>query len=120
MTLIERVIRSAGSNYTIDDDLPRAFLYGELFRRGLELLRGIVNVSADSVSWEVCTNPIHAESPPRAAVLDRCRVHCRCERFARREIGPRRKDRPAPDRDDDESTREAWRRPHPWSVQWTR
>jgi hypothetical protein len=42
MTLIERVIKSAGRNYTIDDDLPPAFLYGELFRRGLELLRGII------------------------------------------------------------------------------
>ena len=42
MTLIERVIRSAGRNYTIDRDLPSAFLYGELFRRALELLRGII------------------------------------------------------------------------------
>jgi UDP-3-O-[3-hydroxymyristoyl] glucosamine N-acyltransferase len=42
MTLVERVIKSAGRNYTIDDDLPPAFLYGELFRRGLELLRGVI------------------------------------------------------------------------------
>jgi acetyltransferase-like isoleucine patch superfamily enzyme len=42
MSLIERVIKSAGRNYTIDDDLPPAFLYGELFRRGPELLRGII------------------------------------------------------------------------------
>ena len=42
MTLIERVIRSAGRNYTIDNDLPAAFIYGELFRRGIELVRGII------------------------------------------------------------------------------
>lgn len=42
MAVIDRVIKSAGRNYTIADDLPPSFLYGELFRRGLELLRGVI------------------------------------------------------------------------------
>jgi acetyltransferase-like isoleucine patch superfamily enzyme len=44
MTLIERVIRRAGRNYRIDNNLPAEFLYGELFRRGVELIRGIITL----------------------------------------------------------------------------
>ena len=38
--LIHRVLRSAGRTYTIDPDIPSAFLYGEVLRRGMDLIRG--------------------------------------------------------------------------------
>lgn len=46
MTLIERVIRSAGRSYEVDPDIPRTFLYGEMARRGIELSRGVLTLRA--------------------------------------------------------------------------
>lgn len=42
MRLIERVLRSAGRNYRVDDDLPWQFVYGEILRRGLNLALGVI------------------------------------------------------------------------------
>jgi len=42
--LVERALRSAGRGYDVAEDLPRSFLYGTLFRRGLDLVRGLITL----------------------------------------------------------------------------
>lgn len=44
MKLIERVLKSAGRNYRVDDDLPWQFVYGEIMRRGVDLLLGVITL----------------------------------------------------------------------------
>jgi acetyltransferase-like isoleucine patch superfamily enzyme len=44
MTLVARVLRDAGRTYTIDEDVPWEFLYGEYLRRALQLLRGLLTL----------------------------------------------------------------------------
>lgn len=42
--LIQHALRSAGRLYEIDDEIPSTFLYGEVLRRGLELVRGAITL----------------------------------------------------------------------------
>jgi hypothetical protein len=89
--MIEQVIRSAGRKYTIDNGPPAACLSesysGERPSLSIELshFRQQCLVRGRYKSGTFV-------SPSRAAaILNRCRVHCRCGRVMRREIGPRRR-----------------------------
>lgn len=44
MAIVNRVIRDAGRNYSVDPDIPRSFIRRQYLERGVQLLRGLVSL----------------------------------------------------------------------------